>query len=214
MRSCSYLIKPILLQNALQSNSQPGCPHQSPSLLTRIKARSKYVVVAQSIFHLPAKDASFFDEKSIPISVGRGDNVKTLHVHKKLLTLRSEYFARRFNGPWTQAQEGPATLLDEDPAIFELYLHVLYSGRLPLNEPVDLYEDASVSAPTATPMTGVIHPSVQPPTTYTVATASRTRKSRQVFRKSLTPQSSSICSAPGTSTPPPKTPSYPLSLKG
>jgi hypothetical protein len=52
-------------------------------------------------------------------------------LHKKLLTSRSEYFDKAFNGPFEEAKKGRIELLEDNPAAFALFVNWLYGGQLP-----------------------------------------------------------------------------------
>ncbi|KAF2035560.1 hypothetical protein EK21DRAFT_53931, partial [Setomelanomma holmii] len=56
------------------------------------------------------------------------------HVHKALISRHSEYFEKALKGSWNEAQEGVVWLEDVDDCIFNLFLHWLYSQRIPIAE--------------------------------------------------------------------------------
>ncbi|KAI4763312.1 hypothetical protein E4T52_08027 [Aureobasidium sp. EXF-3400] len=64
------------------------------------------------------------------IIVGSGENIKSFHVHKKLLCDSSTYFKAALNNGFAETMDQVITLDDEDPAIFSTFALWLYEGKL------------------------------------------------------------------------------------
>ncbi|KAF2679137.1 hypothetical protein K458DRAFT_258564, partial [Lentithecium fluviatile CBS 122367] len=79
---------------------------------------------------------SLFDNEVVKVQVGQEDASKIFTVHKTLLTSQSKYFKNVFKEEWKLEDHRTAGLPDpdEDPEIFELYLQVLYTGKVPVRE--------------------------------------------------------------------------------
>lgn len=67
----------------------------------------------------------------VEIRLGKGDNVQSLWAHKDLLRSKSEFFANALNGRSQEADENVVKLPDDDVEIFELYIQLLYTGKIP-----------------------------------------------------------------------------------
>ncbi|KAF2492749.1 hypothetical protein BU16DRAFT_529031 [Lophium mytilinum] len=67
---------------------------------------------------------------TIDIWVGEGDHRECFSIHEKLLTSRSDFFARAMDGSWKESKESVINLPTDSPALFSLYMHHLYTGKL------------------------------------------------------------------------------------
>ncbi|KAL7936955.1 hypothetical protein V8C35DRAFT_332213 [Trichoderma chlorosporum] len=67
----------------------------------------------------------------LTIEVGSA-NPKTFHVHKNLICHTSVYFETALKDHWQTSPSEPVALKEEDPEIFEVYVHWLYFGTLPV----------------------------------------------------------------------------------
>jgi hypothetical protein len=68
------------------------------------------------------------------VRVGEGDKRKSFLVHKDLIVSRSDFFARALNGKWKEDDDNVVKLTEDEPEIFGLYIQLLYSGKLPLQD--------------------------------------------------------------------------------
>ncbi|KAF4624291.1 hypothetical protein G7Y89_g13882 [Cudoniella acicularis] len=79
------------------------------------------------------------------VDVFIGPNKRQFRIHKALLCNRVDYFKKMFSSGFIESEEGHATLPDEDPAIFSLFVEWLYgNGRL---SPVDISKSTTSSGP-------------------------------------------------------------------
>ena len=78
--------------------------------------------------------ASFAPAKLFTIRVGEGAAQTDFVAHESFLTSRSEYFRHAFNGNWEEASTRTIKLAHDDPKSFELYLGVVYTGKIALRE--------------------------------------------------------------------------------
>lgn len=67
---------------------------------------------------------------SVQICVGKGDAQKLFVAHKSILT-RSAYFKKMLNGEWLEARTSIINMPEDDPTAIDLYLHLIYSEKLP-----------------------------------------------------------------------------------
>lgn len=65
------------------------------------------------------------------MSVVVGEESKSFTVHEQLLTHYSGFFSAALNGRFREAEEKRVILREEDPKIFEFFLHWLYYQRFP-----------------------------------------------------------------------------------
>lgn len=56
----------------------------------------------------------------------------TFSVHEHLICRTSDYFKRAMKAYWETSTSGSVTLKEEDPEVFEVYLHWLYCETLPV----------------------------------------------------------------------------------
>ncbi|KAJ4365881.1 hypothetical protein N0V83_008503 [Neocucurbitaria cava] len=85
------------------------------------------------------------------IRVGEGDDVRSFHIHKDLLTSRSEFFANVLKGykdssksgthndtfeivHWKEGSEGIIELPKDEPEVFETYVQLIYQGAIPIRK--------------------------------------------------------------------------------
>jgi len=59
-----------------------------------------------------------------------GPEAKSFKIHKALLVSKSDYFRKALSHGWKEATEGIFTLVEENTAIFGLFLAWLYSSKL------------------------------------------------------------------------------------
>lgn len=60
-----------------------------------------------------------------------GPDAKPFNVHEELLTLHSPFFRAALTGNFKEAEDKTVTLKEEDPKIFEFFVHWLYYNCLP-----------------------------------------------------------------------------------
>ncbi|KAK4540191.1 hypothetical protein LTR36_009689 [Oleoguttula mirabilis] len=73
--------------------------------------------------------SEMFDDLII-IEVGTGDTKRTFEVFKGVLCFYSAYFSSALNGRFRESTEGVIKLPTEDPLIFDLFHHWLFTRRL------------------------------------------------------------------------------------
>jgi hypothetical protein len=66
----------------------------------------------------------------VTIRVGDSPKYKDFIAHESFLTSRSEFFRRAMNGNWTEAESRVVVLSEDEPAIFAIYLNLVYTGQL------------------------------------------------------------------------------------
>lgn len=88
---------------------------------------SEYVC-SQPIFLFEANYDSLLGNSIVPLTVGTGQHAKTFHIHKKLLCQRVMFFDRMFNGQFAEGRSLVATLPDDYPVAFGLFIGWLYKG--------------------------------------------------------------------------------------
>ncbi|KAF2122000.1 hypothetical protein BDV96DRAFT_640069 [Lophiotrema nucula] len=74
----------------------------------------------------------YFRGRCIRIEVGRGDEVEVFGAHRAVLTESSEFFARALRRDWKESQDNIVQLPEDEPRIFELFLHFLYDKKIPI----------------------------------------------------------------------------------
>jgi hypothetical protein len=66
-------------------------------------------------------------------TIAIGPQKKLYHVHKALICHHSDYFRTVYNGRWKEAEDGVA-LEDVHVGVFNLFVHWLYTQRLPRDD--------------------------------------------------------------------------------
>lgn len=61
-----------------------------------------------------------------------GKEEKVFHVNEAFLTERSKFFKKAMNSKWLEGQTKVVRLVEDDPDIFEIYINLVYTGRLPI----------------------------------------------------------------------------------
>ncbi|PTB42335.1 uncharacterized protein TrAFT101_008577 [Trichoderma asperellum] len=69
--------------------------------------------------------------RTLTVTVGSTDPV-TFSVHEHLICRTSDYFKTAMKAYWDTSTSGSVTLKEEDPEVFEVYLHWLYCETLPV----------------------------------------------------------------------------------
>jgi hypothetical protein len=69
------------------------------------------------------------------VDVFVGPAKQRFHVHRKLLCSKSDYFQKMFEGAFKEGIDQAATLPEEDPDLFALLIHWVYTGCL---KPIDI----------------------------------------------------------------------------
>lgn len=77
------------------------------------------------------KRPRLFDKEPEFTTVLVGPALERFTVHKELLIHSSDFFRRALTGEFKEAKEKEVTLKEEDPLLFEVFLHWLYHGRFP-----------------------------------------------------------------------------------
>lgn len=62
--------------------------------------------------------------------VGSGDKQQNFDVHEAILITRSSFFKAALSGDWTEAKARVVKLPEDDPDVFQNYIHLLYTGLL------------------------------------------------------------------------------------
>ncbi|KAH6637814.1 hypothetical protein C7974DRAFT_148983 [Boeremia exigua] len=75
---------------------------------------------------------STFDLKdySKPVTVFVGKAQQKFVVHQSLLTGRSPFFDKALNGRWAEADERAVKLHEDEPTVFAVYVHLLYTDKI------------------------------------------------------------------------------------
>ena len=72
-----------------------------------------------------------FESPVIQVRVGEGKKEKIFNVHQSLITSRSKFFECATKENWRQKEGVIEIVLPcDDPAVFRLYLHLIYTNRL------------------------------------------------------------------------------------
>lgn len=70
--------------------------------------------------------------RSIEVILGREPAATTFSVHEGLISASSQFFKTTMKECWKEGQQGSVRLEDQSADIFQLYLHWLYKGTLPV----------------------------------------------------------------------------------
>jgi hypothetical protein len=62
--------------------------------------------------------------------VGQEDAQEWFIVHRALLMARSKFFKKALSGDWNEAKKGIVELPTDDPIIFAIYTHAIYTSGL------------------------------------------------------------------------------------
>ncbi|KAH6637768.1 hypothetical protein C7974DRAFT_148065 [Boeremia exigua] len=87
----------------------------------------------------------------VQVHVGCPDIHQCFFVHESLLTTRSQFFKKAMEGPWIEAESRVVRLTEDDPVTFQLYVDLLYTGRvavlreLPSDDPRSILEKAELA---------------------------------------------------------------------
>ncbi|KAI4655937.1 hypothetical protein J4E93_000653 [Alternaria ventricosa] len=73
---------------------------------------------------------NFDPSQFITIIVGEDPDQRQFLIHKTYICERSEFFRRAMNGNWTESKERIVRLPEDDPAAFEVYINLVYTGLL------------------------------------------------------------------------------------
>ena len=82
---------------------------------------------------LVISNLSSIGSTGIEVRVGKGDNQNKFIVHKDLVISRSRFFFNALRGNWKEAEENAITFPEDDPAVFGLYVQLLYLETLPMD---------------------------------------------------------------------------------
>lgn len=66
----------------------------------------------------------------VKLTVGTGKKAKHFQVHKNLLSQKAPVFDRMFNGNFAEGEAGEATLSDDNPKSFTIFVSWLYTGTV------------------------------------------------------------------------------------
>ncbi|KAF2704126.1 hypothetical protein K504DRAFT_450879 [Pleomassaria siparia CBS 279.74] len=75
-------------------------------------------------------DPSFVESELVVVLVGTRTCQEMFMVYKTLLCNRSPFFKVALNGNWAESQDRTVILPHDDAEVFELWLHMVYTGRL------------------------------------------------------------------------------------
>jgi len=70
------------------------------------------------------------------VTIFIGPQKKRYNIHKDIICHHSEYFRAAYNGRWKEADEG-VTLEDVEVEVFHIFVHWLYTQRLPTKSEYD-----------------------------------------------------------------------------
>lgn len=71
----------------------------------------------------------------LKVCVGKASNTSTFFVHERLFTSRAESFKRTASSVWQSDEDHTIALPNDDPDIFNLYAHLVYTGKLATKGP-------------------------------------------------------------------------------
>ncbi|KAI4693273.1 uncharacterized protein J4E88_001644 [Alternaria novae-zelandiae] len=92
------------------------------------------MVAAIATLRVGVKTAMSFDpSKLITVVVGEAPDQRHFSVHEGLICARSEFFRRAMNGKWIESKNRMVRLPEDDPKVFDIYINLLYTGRLATN---------------------------------------------------------------------------------
>ncbi|KAF2497212.1 hypothetical protein BU16DRAFT_581176 [Lophium mytilinum] len=66
----------------------------------------------------------------VTVTVGAGEEKKTFQVYKGLISFHSSYFARAFNGSFSEAEKETVELPEDEVDVFDIFYYWINSGRL------------------------------------------------------------------------------------
>ncbi|QDS71332.1 hypothetical protein FKW77_002115 [Venturia effusa] len=99
---------------------------------------------ATTMAHPPQRVNTY--NKTVEVVVG--PNEESFLIHETTLTATSKFFRKAMSSPWkAQRGENPIRLADDCPAIFQVYVHWLYTGQIKHPEPCN--DDPCQVEPTA-----------------------------------------------------------------
>jgi hypothetical protein len=64
----------------------------------------------------------------IQVCVGQGQKQETFDVHESLIIARALFFRKELSEVRKKSEDHPIRLLEDEPTIFKLYVHLLYTG--------------------------------------------------------------------------------------
>jgi hypothetical protein len=80
----------------------------------------------------------------VQVAVGKEQHLQVFDVHEYLITARSPFFRKVMSGNWQEAKDRLVKLPEDDPAIFQLYVHLLYTNMLAVIPNPGLAKDDSM----------------------------------------------------------------------
>lgn len=81
----------------------------------------------------------------VTVEVDKGEDETKFVVHKDLLAKHSEFFRAALCKEWKEGQEKKVPLEEQDPEIFQIFQHFIYSGCICSNKNGDSGPDSEVS---------------------------------------------------------------------
>lgn len=78
---------------------------------------------------------------TVQVNVGNDKHKKTFSIHDAVLCSGSEFFKRALNGTWKESEERVINLPEDDPDVFSLYVHCLYTGKLAVVSKPERYQE-------------------------------------------------------------------------
>jgi hypothetical protein len=127
-RAFNYCTRTVLPDQRTQI-----CPSKT-SVSQRIIELSTYFYSTATVVH--TTDVSSLSGRPIEVFVGL-EPPTPFSVHEKLICASSDFFRNAMARDWKESKQRSIHLKDDDADTFELYLHWLYRGTLPvrINEP-------------------------------------------------------------------------------
>ncbi|KAG9242334.1 hypothetical protein BJ878DRAFT_482108 [Calycina marina] len=68
--------------------------------------------------------------EAVDITVGSGDHARKYHIHKSILCEHSDFFQKMFNSNLLEGITNTATLPEDDPNTFEVFVGWIYRGTI------------------------------------------------------------------------------------
>ena len=76
----------------------------------------------------------------VEISVGEGGDARSFWIYKDLICFRSPFFENALSHNWKESEDNVIRLPEDEPEIFDLYVQVLFTGKIPVGEVMSIDE--------------------------------------------------------------------------
>lgn len=96
------------------------------------RSHGEYICFTGKLLSLKVSSLNYFDDVQVLV----GPEKKRFMVYKEEICSRSSFFQARCSGRWNKptGEPKPIDLTDEEPSTFNLYLRVLYSGKVEFDD--------------------------------------------------------------------------------